>query len=221
MKMLGMIIAVMPSEHPVWRQLPLHLLEHHVDVLLITGHELAHHLVGGIAEAQCLASVVLLDVEDAEVFRVRGDAAEALDDVDVLRADRGANDDERFLAAVQDHLDAVAGLEMVRPRERFADDDLLVPAVRKARSADQVHPVDDAVEPAGRNADEPPGHRRGRLSHVEDHVEDDARLDSGDAGHIGDMGHGGQRHLLQVDPHVGEAVLAIVVALAVLQDPLD
>ena len=110
------------------------------------GHDLANDLVGGVLEAEDLAGVVLLDVEDAEVLGVRGKAAEPLHRVDVLGADRRAHDHEGLCPAVQDHLDVIARLQVVRTGEGLADDDLLVAVVREARTSNQVHPVDDAVE---------------------------------------------------------------------------
>ena len=56
--------------------------------------------------------------------------------------------------------------------------------------------------------------------HVENDVEDDAGFHGCHAGDLLDPLDRDQGHLLDIHPEIGEAVLAVVIALGVTQDPL-
>ena len=55
-----------------------------------------------------------------------------------------------------------------------------------------------------------PGERPNRVIKIEQHVEDDPGLQIGDLRKLGDALDGAERRLLEVDPEIGEPVIAVV-----------
>ena len=74
------------------------------------------------------------------------DVALAADDVDVLGADGGADDDERLVLAVEDEANAVAGLQVVGGAK---DSARMTSSSRSPRSPSRGR--GDAVDRAGRS----------------------------------------------------------------------
>src|SRR5262249_44962917 len=136
-----------------------------------------------------------------------------LDLVDVLRRQGHANDGQLLPPAVDHRQDAVAGLEVVGLGERLADQHLAgTPRLDVAARA-QVDVVEAGPLPV-RDGDQPAGRGFGQPGDVERHLDDDARIDPGDAGDLGDAVGEAVGGALDVGEGVGEAVALVVDRLA-------
>ena len=140
--------------------------------------------------------------------------------VHVFRTQRRADNDERLALAIENELDALADLKAVRLCERLAENDLLVTVIRESRTSNQTQAVDGAVETGHRRRYQTAADRPRLIRQIEDDAEDDARFERGDARQIGHPLDDAEGRLLDVDPEVGETVVAIVRSLAALENAL-
>ena len=128
---------------------------------------------------------------------------------DVFRREHDAGEARLLEAAVDDHRDGVAGLEMVRLGEGFANEDFAATTGLQPFAGAEEEAVQLRLAKIGNGTDEAGGGLV-EAGDVERDLDGDARLDGGDTGNFADAFGERERGALKSGKDVGEAVGAVV-----------